>query len=262
MATSGGGFFASLFGSSGGGIAHNAGNTNVQVLPRTNPQDNNNNPSGGNPANAPAPAPAPAPDPINSQLDQLVGVWHTPTTADGKPVGPQPDPLAQQMFQFDPAKVQEGASKLDFTTGISPEKAAAALGGDIDAFKEVINQAVRTAFVGSTLNTGNLLNDGFARHGRNIDQALPGRIRNFQVSSSKSEDPILSHAAFAPMVSAMRGVIASKMPNASADEVTRATEEYFLQIGNVFATRKQKEEAKASGAAEEEVDWLKSMGLG
>lgn len=252
--------FSNLFGGSSGPIAHGA-NGAVTQLPRENPQGNLSGQPQGQQAAAPAPAPAPV-DPIHSQLDKLAPVWQNPTTADGKPVAPQVDPLKQQMFQFDPAKVAEGAAGLDFTSGIAPELLTKVVGdnGDPEALKQLLNAVVRTAFTANTVNTGNLLNDGFARHGQNIDQALPQRLRNMQVASARTQDPILSHPAVAPLFGAMKGVLAGKMQGATAEDVQQATEQYFAQIGQAYLAQHNKQEAVRTGEADT-TDWLAYAGL-
>lgn len=260
MAT-GGNFFGNLFG--GGGIQHNAGSAQVTELPHANPQQNLQQGQQGQ-QQPPAKNEEPV-DPINSQLDKVRGIWNNATTADGKPLAPQADPLAQQMFQFDPSKVAESAGKLDFTGNISQETLEKVVGqnGDPAALKELLNSVVRQAFVASSLQTGHLLNDGFSRHGKNIDQALPARLRNIQVSQKGSEDSILSHASVKPLFTAMRGIVANNNPHASPDEVHAAAEAYFNQIGQAFLARERQASGKELDGTpvEQEVDWMKSFGL-
>ena len=243
----------------GGGIAHNAAGANVTVLPRTNGAENVNSPNGGTNVSAPA-APAPPPNPIDSQLAGLEKLWSNPTTADGKPIPQQVDPLAAPLFQFDPAKITQEVGKLDFTSSISSEDLQSAM-TDPAVFKKLLNQVAQQSFAMATLNTGNLLNDGFTRHGRNIDAALPTRFRNLQVSQAKSEDPVLSHPSMKPMVGAIRGMLASKLPHASADEINQATEEFFGRVTNALVAGREQTEAKNNGSAEAETDWLSLMGL-
>ena len=153
--------FTSLFGGAGagGGIEHSGGGKTTP-LPVNNPQEQLTT---GGPAAVPTVAPTnqPAPDPLNSHLEDMATVWKTATTADGKPIAPQADPLAQPLFNFKKDDVVASAKKLDFTASLNPELMAKAIGGDADAFRQALNETVQTAFAAMTLNAGNLMNEGF-----------------------------------------------------------------------------------------------------
>lgn len=249
--------FTSLFGGAGGsapagggGLEHSGGGK-VTALPGNDPQTQLTT---GTQAAAPAQAPAPAPDPLNSHLEDLANVWKTATTADGKPISPQADPLSQQLFNFDQKNVLESAKKLDFTAQVNPELATKALGGDAAALQEYVNGAIQTAFAAMTLNTGNLLNDGFQRHGKAIDAALPTRLRNHEIANRQSDDPVLSHPAVAPIIKAMKATIASQQPSMSPEQVAAAAENYVKGLTTAMNLKETK--AVETKKAEEQPDWL------
>ena len=123
-------FLSSIFPSSSG-TPVNAGNTGIP--PAT--------PLAGQQAPAPAPAAPTIPTPPAapaSPLDQYAALWQSATNADGKPIAPSADPLGQPIFNFDPTKITESASRMDFTTGIPAETIQKALGGDAAAFAEAV----------------------------------------------------------------------------------------------------------------------------
>lgn len=257
--------FGSIFGNSGGGIAHGGTAAAVTALPTAHPTQQL---EGGNGSTTATPNPVgdqtkkqPDPNSMDYQLAEMQKVWQTPTTADGKPLTPQADPLSQQLFNFDPKQVNEAAAKLDFTSGINPELAGKALGGDATALLDLINQSVQKAFVASTLNTGNLLNDGFTRHGKNIDAALPTRLRNHAVATSASEDPVLSHPAVAPMVNSMKLMIAAKDPSLTPQQVQEQAEGWAKGFAKAMSSQESNTPAPGAPAAEKETDWLKFVGL-
>lgn len=243
--------FSNFFGGAGGGLEHKGGG-NVTPLPTNNPQQQLT--TGGNPAAKPDGNQEPTPDPLNSHLEQMSEVWKTATTADGKPVAPQADPLAQPLFQFKREDVISNSKKLDFASQVNPELLAKAMGGDVEAFKQALNETAQTAFAAMHLNTGSLLNDGFQRHGQAIDAALPTRLRNHEIASSQSDDPVLSHPSVAPVVKAMMATIAAQQPNLRPDQVKAAAENYVKGLGGAFTLQEQSTQVKKKEA--ETPDWL------
>lgn len=244
-----------------GGIEHRS-NGSVTQLPTANAQNNlsgnnNQNNNGGNQQQAQQQEPE---DPISSRLDSMTALWNTPTDANGKPIAPQGDPLSQPIFNFDPAKVHEQVSTLDFTTGLTPELLGKAVSGDVDALRDALNQVARKALAGSTINSGKLINDGFTNYTRNVDSALPGRIKSLRLAEATSENPILSHPAVKPMVAGIRHMIMQKLPHASADEITAATEEYFTNIGAAFTAKDDASRQAVLKKTEDSTDWLKLLG--
>lgn len=246
--------FAGIF-RPNGGISHGGAGGQVTAIPSASPQQQL---SGG--TAAPAPAPAPEPDPLNSHLDGMAGVWQTPKDAEGKPIAAPADPLAQQIYSFKPEDVSKAADRLDFTSGINPELLAKAAGGDVDALREALNATVRAGFVGTTVNTGRLINDGFQKHGQAIDAALPSRIRNHQVASMKTDDPILSHPAVQPMYQSLRAIIATNNPNLGAEEANKMAEDWVRGLGQAVS---MSTDSGTGGPkkVEKEMDWLKFADL-
>lgn len=250
--------FGSLFGQGSGGIEHSGGSqARATPLPVNNPQQQLTTGTGqqSNINPTAAPAPAPAPDPLNSHLEDMANVWKTATKADGTPIGPQADPLAQPMLLFKSDEVVAAANKLDFTASLNPELAGKALAGDAGSLVELINGAVRSAFAASTINTGNMLNQTFDKYGKAIDQALPSRLRNHEVLNRNSEDPVLSHHAVAPVVKAMKQTIAAQQPNMTPDQVQLAAENYVKGLGGAFNMQAEKVVTKKQETAE--TDWMK-----
>lgn len=247
--------FGSLFGGGSGGIEHTGGSqARANPLPLNNPQQQLTTGT-GQVTNTVAPPPAPAPDPLNSHLEDMANVWKTATKADGTPIGPQADPLAQPMLTFKPDDVTAAAAKLDFTASLNPELAGKALSGDAGSLLELINGAVRSAFAASTINTGNMLNQTFDRYGKAIDQALPSRLRNHEVLNRNSDDPVLSHPAVTPILKAMKQTIASQQPSMTPEQVQLAAENYVKGLGSAFNMQTEKVVEKKQVA--EQTDWMK-----
>lgn len=252
-----GGSFFSLFGggpSNSGGIEHSGGGK-ATPLPQNSPQQQL---STGTPAPGGSGQPEatkPTPDPLNSHLEEMAQVWKTATTADGKPITPQADPLSQPLFSFKQEDVINSAKTLDFTKSVNPELLTKAVGGDVDAMRQALNETVQTAFAAMTLNTGNIMNDGFLRHGKAFDAALPTRLRNHEVATRQSDDPVLSHPSVAPILIGLKATIAQQQPNLTPDQIQSAAENYVKGLSTAFNLKETQTVAKKEDAAS--TDWLK-----
>lgn len=252
--------FTSLFGGQGAGGIEHSGGGKTTPLPVNDPQQQLS--TGNQPQQKTAEqlaAEQTAADPLNAHLADLSTVWNTAKTADGKPVAPQADPLSQPLFSFKQEDVLASAKKLDFTSQVNPELAAKALGGDAGALQEYVNGAIQTAFAAMTLNTGNLLNDGFQRHGKAFDAALPTRLRNHEVANRISDDPVLSHPAVVPIINAMKATIASQQPHMRPDQIQAAAENYVKGLGTAINLQETKTVTKKEEAGQ--VDWMQWANL-
>jgi len=259
--------FGNLFGSNNRAAPTGAGNGSsavihgstgrTTVLPGANPAQNLQGGQGSQQQQQQQPQEEV--NPLDSQLAELAQVWQTPTNADGKPIEQTPDPLYQPLFNFKNEDIIKQAQGLDFTAGLNPELAAKALGGDPAALGEFVNGAVRAAFAANQITTGKMLNDGFTRHSQSIDSALPTRIRNHQVVTSQSSDPILSSSAVSPMITAMKAMIAKNNPNLRPEQVQQAAEAFVTGVADVVHA--SKEETVQKSKQEEPQNWMKLVGL-
>lgn len=249
--------FSNLFGGGSGGIEHNGSGSQGRAtpLPTNSPQQQLTTGTGQVSNISPGAPQQPTVDPLDAHLADMSNVWKPATKPDGTPMGPQLDPLSQPMLTFKPDDVRAAAEKLDFTSSLNPELAGKALGGDAGALYELINGAIRTAFTAQTINTGNMLNQTFDRYGKAIDQALPSRLRNHEVLTRNSDDPILSHPSVAPMIKAMKQTIANQQPNMTPEQVQLAAENYVKGIGTAFNMQETKVVEKKQ--AVEATDWMK-----
>lgn len=241
--------FGNLFGGgASGGIAHGGG-TSVQLPPMQQ----------GAPAPAPAAAPAapaaPAEESQSSHLDKLQAFWDTPKDAEGKPVAAPQDPLAQSIYNFDPAKVQESSRRLNFAGDIDPAQIDKALGGDKEAFLSIINQTTQNAFAAATLNTGKLINDSHATNNGRMKSALPTHIKQVQLSQTETTNPILQHPAAQPLVSALKSMTSQRDPSLSPNEITARVEALLVGLGTAIADGTPERQQQQKQAAAGEQDW-------
>lgn len=190
-----------------------------------------------------------------SSLDQFQGLWQTPTTSDGKPVAAQVPDLNAPIFNFDPAKIQETASKMNFTGHIAPETISKALGGDVDAFSAAINSAVQAAVVGLTMSQGNLINQAVAANNQRVTQVLPTQIKHAQLMDLPEDNPVYSHPAVQPLVSSLKQMAFAKNPQASPAEIAKQVSDYLAGLGTALHATSPAAQQQASAAKAGESDW-------
>lgn len=251
------GLFSGMFGNSSGGIAHGANGATALPAPgATNPVNgeqnklpagaSNTDPNAGNTGTGNA---------EGSSLDALTKFWDTPKDADGKPVVPGADPLAQTVFNFDHAKVVESAKSLNFTAGVNPELVTQALSGDAKAFLEVINQVSQSAFSAATINTGQMINQGTATNNGRIKASLPRSIKEVQLDQMPASNSVFQHPAAQPLVTALRKMAFAKDPNANPADINESVEALLGGLSVAISDADPaKIEAKAKAVAGE-ADW-------
>lgn len=144
------------------------------------------------------------------------------------------DPFASPLFNLDPKKLGEAASKMDFTRGINPELITKALGGDVASFQEVLNSAVRGAFTAALQTSVGMTERGFGSFREKYDTRLEGRFRDYQVNNLQSTNPALKHPAAQPVIAAIKSHIASQNPQMPPSEVQTKAEEYFLAMNKAI----------------------------
>lgn len=246
------GLFGGLFGN-GGGIAHGA--NGAQAVAVTPPQQQQTtNPAAGN-ATGDAGAPATGAAVQGSPLDALKAFWDTPKDAEGKPLAAAVDPTSTDIFNFDPVKVSESARKLNFTSDLNPELVQKALGGDAQAFMDVLNHATQTAFTAATLNTGKLINQSHNTNNERVKSTLPTSIKQVQLDQTATINPILQHEAAQPLVAALKKMAFAKDPSANPADVTKQVEALLVGLGTAMAEATPEAETRRSVAKAGEQDW-------
>lgn len=197
------------------------------------------------PANAaaaqPGNPPAPATDPVQQQQQQ-----QQPNAAPAAPTSPldgykdlwQPVANANNdanapLFNIDAAKITEAASKANFTAGISPELAQAALKGDANALSQIINSSSQQAFAQATIASTKLIEQALEKHGQRQAEQLPNMVKRQMVSDSLATNPLYQHEATRPLLAALEQQLAAKHPNATAAQITEHAQKFIAEFANV-----------------------------
>lgn len=215
---------------------------------------------GSNPANPTVPAQGsqsatpPEPNPNASPLDAHKDVWQTPNT---------PTETSQSIFaNLDPAKLQEAARKVNFTSVVTPEQLQAiSQGGEasINAFKEALNTVAQTVYGQSALSTTKIVEQALAKQAEQFNSQLPSLVKKLSANESLlASNPAFQNPAVAPIVQALQDTLVRKNPNATAAELNQQMADFFGAMGSAFAPKPAAQTANPSGnkAAKDE-DWSK-----
>lgn len=174
-----------------------------------------------NATNTPPPATPTNGEPSASPLDNYKDLWQT-SAKQGE---------GDNEFKFDRTKLGEISNQMDFTNGVTPDQLAAiAAGGEdaIKAFSSVLNTVSRAAYMNSTETAAHLIHNALGAAKTDITGKIPDMIKKATVSSKlRSENPLFSNPAVAPILSAVEAQIASKYPDASAEEITSHAKRYL-----------------------------------
>ncbi len=229
--------------------------------------------AGGRSAPTPAPAASPAPaipaapapgtpEPsFTSELDKFKSMWQTPTTDDGKPAPTPVDPLSQPVFTLDKQKVLESASKMNFTGDINPELLQKALGGDGNALAAIIDGAVRNAVAGVTLSQADLLNQALLTNNQRVTAALPTHINRTTLLNSQTDDPVLSHPAVQPLLTALKQTAFARNPNAKPADIEAEVHNYIRGLAAAVVDSSPEKIKQQQQKQAGEVDWMSALGI-
>jgi len=185
-------------------------------------------------------------------LDTYKDLWQAPIVDPNKP-----DPNAP-IFNFDPAKIQESASKMDFSKMMKPETLAKiTAGGDgaTEAFLQTMNDFGRGMTVQSLQLTTGIVEKALEKQKEQFQAQLPEMFKTFQTRNSLSEaNPAFNNPALKPIVESLQAQMQLKHPNASSKEINGLVNGYMEQLGTVFSPKKEETGSNGSGKGQE-TDW-------
>ncbi len=189
-------------------------------------------------------------DKNKSPLADFANLWDTPTLKDGEtPPTDWDDPSSLvPTMNLDPAKISEVSKRLDFSKALNPEKVKLALGGDVNAFTEVINSALQAAFANSSMATARFTEATLRKMAPSLIEALPHHIRKHTVRDTLSgESAAFNDPAVAPVMEAIEGRLRARFPKASAKEITEHAKKYMSGVVDLFGGGKGAGDNSGSG---------------
>lgn len=182
-----------------------------------------------------------------NRLDKHKDIWQPATDADGKPL-----PAKQKTkFSIDPAKIMEYAGKQDFKKFVKPETlAAVAKGGEEGsaAFAQAMQEIGSSTFATSMSATSQLIQKALDSQRAEIMADLPEMFKKFSLKDTlRTKHPALSHPAAAPIIEALQNTLASKHPDATAEELRSTAEDFLTSFAAEYGGKKEGEDDEVSG---------------
>lgn len=232
----------------------------------------------GKPAAQPAAAPPPAP----AQTVQTGTPGSTPVPANTQPgagiQNPQ-NPLDSYTALYENANkaspdkplslaldskvVKDVANTMQFTTGFDPAVLTAAMGGNQEAFLQVMNQVGRNAYeqalVHGTTVTGKYLDLAAPQQAKHVGEL----VRTNLVNASVADDGMFSHPVMQQEFNRMATMIAAANPEASPHSIAAQTKAYFTNLAQAMGMQPNTpglKEAVSESGNPESFDFLKFLG--
>lgn len=238
------------------------------------PQPNGGDPSKLNPAvpgdgtaqNKDGSGPTAIPKAAEGDKSPLEGygkLWETDPNA-------KKTPSLAPTFTADPAKLMEAAKTIDFAKVIDPEVLTKAAAGDGAALSQAINSAAQAGYAQSAHATTKIVERALADQAKMFkEEIMPAILREHSISTAVSADnAIFENPAVKPIVDMATAQLSAKYPNASAADIKKHAQEYFMGFAKELATaggmtmEKAVDPAgsKVSGIREPQ-DWGKYFGV-
>ena len=150
----------------------------------------------------------------------------------------------------DPAALDAHVRKASFIDGIDPARVQAALGGDANAFMEVLNAVGQNGFKASLQ-----MNQGMIEHGvktglGNFDSSLDSRFRDLQLKNQNTNNAALKHPLGKAMLSGIANQIAAANPKMSPTEVQAKAEEALSSFAQQMIPQKGADSDNQNGSQE------------
>jgi len=222
---------------------------NNQQQPAPNQQQGQPNPEPPNNAAA-------QPKPANSSMDTLMQLM-TPSKEVVEARNKQNEMQQQGIFpEVKPEQIQASLANADFTTGIAPELAQKALGGDVQSLMQLINTASRNAVASSMQLSQGLVEHGVKTGQERFSSTLDSRFRDLQLRNQNVENPALNHPLAKGMLQSIAAQIANANPKLSPSEVTKQAETHFLQFAKDLSAPTPAQESLNKPP---EKDWLRYL---
>ena len=201
------------------------------------PQNSNYQGAGGNPANP---------------LDPFL-----------KLMTPDPKMLEQQQQQqqpaglfgdgFSPENVNKALSGNNFTGSVDPAKMQAALGGDVNAFTEVLNAVAMNAASMSIQASKGMVEHGVKTGTEQFGSGLDSRFREYELRNQTPSNEVLKHPVGKAMHSIVAKQIATANPRMSPSEVNQKAEQMFMEFGKMLNPGQQQGDQNQQG--QKGTDW-------
>lgn len=166
----------------------------------------------------------------SSPLDDFNTLWETPT-----PEQRSKQPKKFVYPKFDPNKVSERVNQLNFAGSIPDDVLSKAAGGDLAAFRDVLNTVGRQAFSTGFSANNNLNSEMFNQFDQSISQRIPAQMKGIQNQAAVySEMKNLNHPAVAPMLNKIVEQMQFMYPDATPEEISTNAKKYMVTMAQLI----------------------------
>lgn len=147
-----------------------------------------------------------------------------------------PEAINAQIYNPDPAQLQEQLKTKNFTPDNFNDLAAKATSGDIGALQELLNSSVQNAVAFATTASANLAENAAIKIGERATQQLPYQVQTIQVDAllKQAIPEIMNNPAFAPQVENAKVQLLRMNPTLPADQIAKLTTEYLKQFSTTI----------------------------
>jgi len=184
-----------------------------------------------------------------SPLDAFNELWKNDPTKTADPNAP--------MFNVDPQKIMDAASKMDLSSAITAERLQAITAGGEGAAKamaEMLQSANTLAVSQNIITSTKLVEQALKQARKDFAAEVPGLIKSQTLHNElQNENPALSHPAAQPIVSAIQQQMQVKFPTATSVELRSKVNEYFNGLAAIATKPNAPGTAKSQNRGE--TDW-------
>lgn len=225
-------------------------NAGAQTQGPANSQFQGNGQNGG-PAN-----------PMDAWLEKLTPQQQPNSQGQG---GQQPQGQPQPQGLFGDSLSQENLQKVvggaNFTANLPQEKIQAALGGDTNAFMEVLNAQAQNVMMAAIRMNAGLVEHGVKTGNKQFEGSMDSRMRDFMISNKNVSRPELQHPLAKSMLDAMKKQFASANPTATPDDIHAMGEKFMGDFADFISGARKSADSQSNPGqqANKETDWLQSF---
>lgn len=154
-------------------------------------------------------------------------------------------------------KLQEIASKQNFTANVDPELMKKALSGDAESLLAIINSSAQNAYARSLEHTSSLsdsyVNSRFEYEGKSFGN----KVKEQLTTSELGNTPGFDHPIVKAQLTSTAKDLAKMYPDASPQEIAKKARDYVTSLAQAINPQ-SKTEAESNSA--KETDWDKYFG--